>query len=213
MSSSCLMAWITCECLHLTQIASLKFESDHLLLFRDMSNNNLSGQLPPSVADLLSLTTLWVDICKNFQFSMFHIYQWVICIFNFLSSDTCRTINFLGCLTLYRIFRYQTCTILTSSMIWKKKLHSCFLFITSNKGLYLNAEVNTLFGNCWFCPTFENLLTGMQEYREQPIFWTYTCKVVGHSKFQVNLSILFRKYDYYACRVFFLAWDFVEPSS
>lgn len=122
---------------------------------------------------------------------MFHIYLWVICIYNFWSSGTCRTINFLGCSTLYRIFPCRICTILTSFMTQKNFIlvfcssHSIKDCILMLKWMGVVAVVLQI----------EKLLSAMQEYREQPIFWTYTCKVVGHSKFQVNLRTLFFQID------------------
>ena len=107
--------WSSCS-LFLFYVLKLAegFEWDGMSCYRDLSGNNLSGQLPPSMGNMLSLSTLWVSLWKNLPTNS--VYAWYLlieyCLWNV--AGTCRTITLLVFLMSYRIYHYRICTLLSS---------------------------------------------------------------------------------------------------
>lgn len=98
---------------------------------RDLSSNNLSGQLPTSLESLSSLTTLWV-LSSIFKITCVFIF---IVRLTYWLPDACRTISLLGHWMFFKIFPSKICTfstIYTSYFTW-------FFLITWSMGhIYRN---------------------------------------------------------------------------
>lgn len=118
-----LWVWSICMgslCLQYLSFSCLTIVSgywwSYLSLCRDLSSNNLSGELPSSMENLLSLTTLLVT--QLIMATYHYIYSSACIKLTLLSAGVCRTISYLGPLMFYKIFPLKICTILQHTTLW-----------------------------------------------------------------------------------------------